>query len=542
MIEPALANLKRLRGDFMQYAPECLKIKTKAGGIRPFIPNRAQIYIHEKLEEQRATLGMVRALILKGRQQGASTYISGRFYHKVSLRNGVGVYILTHEMGATDNLFNMAVRYHDNTPLQPQVGKSNAKELSFPALDSGYQVGTAGVKAGGRSRTIQLFHGSEVAFWPNDTEQFSGVVQGVADEPGTEIILESTANGTTGEFYERWQKAEAGIGEYIAIFVPWFWDEGYRRKPEADFELTNTKQHEDEILTEVEYAEMHGLDDWQMAWRRNKIHSIGYVKFMQEYPATAQEAFQTTGHDSFIKPIDVLRARKNNLEGLGPLVCGADPARFGKDRFSIAWRRGRKVLKLERRGKVETTEGAYWIKGIIDRDKPVKFFIDAGGGGAQIYDVVVSFGETPDGRRYEDVLTLVNFGGEPEEPESTTYDDEGNEIVRPGPKNRRAEMWKRSNDWLKQPGGADIPDEGVLQSDACAPGYKYDLRTQHLVLESKDDMKKRKVRSPDDWDAIALTFASVVYDDAQAPASVERQKKSKALRKAYRGPRGWMNR
>lgn len=541
-MEEALVRLKRLRGDFMQYAPECLKIKTKAGSLVPFVLNKAQLYIHEKLEEQRASLGMVRAMILKGRQQGASTYISGRFYHKVSLRAGLGVYILTHEMGATENLFAMAQRYHDNTPLQPQVGKSNAKELSFPVLDSGYQVGTAGVKAGGRSRTTQLFHGSEVAFWPNAADQFSGVVQSVADEPGTEIILESTANGVTGEFYDKWQDAEAGLSEYIAIFVPWFWDTGYRRKPPKDFALHTTKQHEDEIITEADYAALHGLDDWQMCWRRNKIGTLGYVKFMQEYPATADEAFQTTGHDSFIKPIDVLRARKATLEGLGPLVCGGDPSRYGKDRFSVAFRRGRKVIKVLRKDKLSTTEAAQWIKQIIDTEKPKKFFIDAGGGGANIYDVVISFGETPYGVKYEDIITLVNFGGSPEEPEITTYDDEGNEIVRPGPKNRRAEIWLRSRDWLQQPGGADIPDEGVLQSDACAPGYKYDTRTQHLVLESKEQMRSRGVRSPDDWDAIALTFASVVYDESITPAATAKQEQRSKRKKGRSGRLGWMSR
>jgi len=537
-----LERIARLRGDFTQFAPECLKIKTKAGTTRPLILNKAQEYIHQRLEEQRERTGKVRAMILKGRQQGASTYISGRFYHRVSLFRGIGVYILTHEMSATENLFSMAQRYHDNNPLKPTVGKSNAKELSFPRLDGGYQVGTAGVKAGGRSRTIQLFHGSEVAFWPNDTEQFSGVVEGVPDEEGTEIILESTANGIIGEFYERWQKAEAGVGDYIAIFVPWFWDPGYRRRPPEGFTLFNEKQHADETMTEVEYAELHNLDDWQMAWRRNKIHAIGHVKFMQEYPGTADEAFQTTGHDSYIKPIDVLRARKNTLEGVGPLVLGVDPSRFGKDRFVIAWRRGRKVTKLERRDKVETTEAAQWIKGAIDRDKPAKVFIDAGGGGAQIYDIVCSFGETPDGRLYSDIMELVNFGGEPEEPYESVFDDNGTETVIPGPKNRRAEMWKRSNDWLKQPGGADIPDEGSIQSDACAPGYRHDLRTQHLVLESKEQMKARKVRSPDDWDAIALTFASVVYDSSAAPASVERQKSSSAKMQKFRRPNGWMSR
>lgn len=528
---PGLKSLARLREDFIAYAPECLRIKTKGGSIVPFNVNKAQMYIHMRLEEQLASIGKVRALILKGRQQGCSTYVGGRFYHKSSLRYGVSVYILTHEIAATENLFAMAQRYHKENPLQPKLGKSNAKEMAFAKLDGGYKVGTAGVRAGGRSSTIQLFHGSEVAFWPNDTDQFSGVVQGVPDEPGTEIILESTANGVTGEFYERWQQAEKGDGEYIAIFVPWFWDPGYKKRPPEGFQMYTEKQSEADTMSEVEYARLHDLDAYQMYWRRMKIAELGAIKFMQEYPATADEAFQSTGHDSFIKPIDVLRARKANLVGVGPLVVGVDPSRYGNDRFSIAWRQGRKVNKVERKNKVETTEAAFWIKRIIDEDNPAAVFIDAGGGGAQIYDLVVSFGE-----RYAAAMTLVNFGGEPEEPYEV-IEETGEE--RPGPKNRRAEMWKRSNDWLKQEGGADIPDEGGLQSDATAPKYRYDIVTQHLVLESKEQMRARKVRSPDDWDAIALTFASMVYDDATHAPSDDSRKRSTARKT---GRRGWMAR
>lgn len=529
----AIDQLARLRGDFKAYAPECLKIKTKAGHLKPFVLNKAQEYIHERLEQQLEETGMVRALILKGRQQGASTYIGGRFYWKSSLRYGISVYILTHEIKATENLFAMAERYHDNSPLKPKVGKSNAKELQFKALDGGYKVGTAGVKAGGRSGTNQLFHGSEVTFWPNDTDQFSGVVQNVPNEPGTEIILESTANGVTGEFYTRWQQAEAGNGDYIAIFVPWFWDDGYRRKPPADFRLREYKESELETVTEAEYAELHGLDDYQMYWRRMKIYELGVVKFMQEYPATADEAFQTSGHDSFIKPIDVLRARKADLTGVGPLIVGIDPSRYGDDKFVLAWRRGRKVPKTEAREKVETTEAAFWIKRVIDEDEPAMCFIDAGGGGAQIYDLVVSFGE-----KYESKITLINFGEAPEEPYETLESGE----VRPGPKNRRAEMWQRSNDWLKQPGGADIPDEGVLQSDATAPKYRYDIRTQHLVLESKEQMRSRGQRSPDYWDAIALTFASAVYDDANGQVGEAAKAKLRKAQGRFRGRLGWMGR
>jgi hypothetical protein len=96
----------------------------------------------------------------------------------------------------------------------------------------------------------------------------------------------------------------------------------------------------------------------------------------------------------------------------------------------------------------------------------------------------------------------INFGGTTREPVKFLPDG----TKQPGPKNRRAEMWESSRDWLCQEGGADIPDADSLQADACAPGYHYDV-DQRLLLESKEHMRARGIRSPDEWDAIALTFA-----------------------------------
>jgi hypothetical protein len=39
----------RLRDDFGYYAPRCLKIRTKAGAVKPFQLNAAQLYLHKKL-------------------------------------------------------------------------------------------------------------------------------------------------------------------------------------------------------------------------------------------------------------------------------------------------------------------------------------------------------------------------------------------------------------------------------------------------------------------------------------------------------------
>lgn len=485
---------QKLKDDFTYFAPRCLKVRSKSGKIQPLNLNRAQHHIHERLESQLESQGFVRVLILKGRQQGASTYIGGRFYHKVTHRTGCQCFILTHEQEATNNLFGMVERYHsNNNPLvKPSTGASNAKELYFDRLDSGYSVGTAGSKAVGRSKTVQLFHGSEVAFWPNAASHFAGVVQAIPDLPDTEIILESTANGVGGEFHERWQMAEAGVGDYIAVFVPWFWQEEYSRPAPQDMDID-----EDERA----YMEAHGLTMDQMFWRRNKIAELkDPLLFKQEYPATAQEAFQTTGHDSFIKPESVLKARKTSIEGVGPLVIGIDPKREGKDRFSFAWRRGRKVEKIESDASpIDNVTAAGRIKAIIDKDKPARCFIDAGGGGG-IYDILVSWG-------YGDIMRIVNFGSAPIMP--PRLDEHGRQMA--GPANRRAEMWWMSRDWLEAEGGADIPDNEGIQADACAPGYRYDT-SQRLLLESKEQMAARGIRSPDEWDAVALTFAEPVHE------------------------------
>jgi hypothetical protein len=147
-----------------------------------------------------------------------------------------------------------------------------------------------------------------------------------------------------------------------------------------------------------------------MAWRRNKIAELkDAALFKQEYPATAAEAFQMSGHDSYIKPALVAEARKAECDPSGPLVIGLDPSRFGDDGSAMARRRGRKVLKVERKFKKDTMEVAGWAKQVIDTEKPARMFIDVGGLGAGVYDRLKEMG-------YEKVIRAVNFGAAPLEP------------------------------------------------------------------------------------------------------------------------------
>lgn len=490
----ALARLQTLRSNRAQFAAECLDIRTKDGRFEKLVFNRAQLEVDRLLDQQREEKGWVRALILKGRQQGISTYIAARFYHSTSLNRGRNTYILTHEQPATDTLFGMVDRYHKNNPLAPNVGTSNAKELEFDRLDSSYAVATAGQKAGGRSKALFHFHGSEVAFWANAGDHFSASVQGVPLVKDTEVILESTSAGAGGEFYERCQDAEQGVGDYQLIFLPWWYSSEYARDVEPGFILS--KEELDGEISEQEYQDIYKLSGRQMAWRRGKIQELrDPLLFRREYPATVHDAWTAPpGHEPYIGSLLVLRARKRSMgPTYGPLILGVDPASGGGDRFAIAARRGNKVEWVKYRNKLNHEEAVAWVAAMIDEHKPARVNIDAGNIGANIVTSLKN--KSP---AYANIVRGVNFGGTSEW-----------RLARPkvpGPYNRRAEMYKRFLEWLELPEGVSLPDESALQSDICAP--KQVPRIDNFFqLESKVDMKKRGIRSGDLADAVVLTFA-----------------------------------
>lgn len=489
-----LERLAKLRGSLELYGEDCLRVLDKRGKLVPFRMNASQRFLHAALEKQRAEKGYVRALILKGRRQGCSTYVAARFYQRVTMNKGRSAYILSHEQASSDALFDIVSRFQTNNPIAPHIGTSNIKELVFDKLDSGYAVATAGQKAGGRGRAIMLFHGSEASRWPNARDHFSSSIQAVPLVVGTEILLETTSAGPSGEFYKKYQEAEAGHGDYIAVFLGWHIEEDNVREPGPDFELS--KEEVDNYMSEVEMAEMFGLSNAQMAFRRSKIQELGSLElFMQEYPTTAAEAWtDATGIESLIPPILIQRARKAKRDESGPLIFGVDPAGGGGDRFAVAARRGICVPWVQHRNKIDTLEGTAWVRSLIDEHNPARVNIDAGSIGAAIITNLKSLGP-----KYFEVVRAVNFGG--------TSQAKIAKPKAPGPRLRRDEMWVRMKEWLELEEGVSIPDDDALASDMAGPRLKPQL-TNDTKLEGKAEMKTRGVRSPDLGDAVALTFAS----------------------------------
>ena len=285
-------KLKRYEESFNDFAEEQIQIITKDAtqGFVPFRFNRAQEIITEKLEEQRKKTGRVRAIILKARQQGISTYCAGRVFWKSYFSPHARSVVMAHDSATSDALFNMSKNLIKNMQgeLSPEEHRSNAKEIiikspSFKDKDAvaSYRLYTAGSPEAGRGTTPTIAHLSEVAFWQHDEKILAGLFQGISQAAGTEVILESTANGAQGEFYRLWKGAVAGENEYLPIFLPWFLTPEYKREAPDNMELT---------IEEETLQEKYSLSLDQLYWRRLKIAEGGELKFKQEYPSSADEA------------------------------------------------------------------------------------------------------------------------------------------------------------------------------------------------------------------------------------------------------------
>jgi len=253
---------------------------------------------------------------------------------------------------------------------------------------------------------------------------------------------------------------------------------------------------------ERELADLHRLKPGQIAWRRYKIESefLGDTsRFQAEYPCTADEAFQAEHRDTFVQPADVQAARRHVFSEpvSGPLVLGVDPARFGDDRTAICWRKGREVQRIAARQGLDTMQVAGLVVQIMRTDNPVRVFIDVIGLGAGVVDRLRELG-------YGDRVVAVNWAERAEEPDKY--------------RNRRAEGWARMREWLRDR-PVRIPDHDALAQDLLQPGYRYDSAGR-ILLESKDDIRKRGAPSPDLADSVALTFSEMVANDlvAERPA------------------------
>jgi hypothetical protein len=204
--------------------------------------------------------------------------------------------------------------------------------------------------------------------------------------------------------------------------------------------------------------------------------------------------------DSQLIPAGLVeKARKRKVEPnpKEEVIMGVDVARFGDDETVIAIRRGRNAYHEPWLvfSKLDTMQTAARVAREFDRIKPHALFVDETGVGAGVVDRLRQLGYP---------VMPVNFGSKPDD------------LTDAKVANKRAEMWVRMKEWLQ--GEVGIPDDPKLEADLTSVEYKFDANNA-ILLERKEDMKKRGLASPDRGDALALTFAYPVrfdtYEDAE---------------------------
>ena len=170
----------------------------------------------------------------------------------------------------------------------------------------------------------------------------------------------------------------------------------------------------------------------------------------------------------------------------GSVIWGVDVARFGSDCSALCKRKGNAITEPIRLWRnLDTMQLTGAIKAEYDStdEKPVEIFVDSIGLGAGVVDRLRELGLPAYG---------INVAESP---------SMGTQYL-----NLRSELWYKAKNWLE---GRDvrIPRDPGLRSELVTVRYSYSSNGR-VKIESKRDLKKRGVASPDSADAFVLTFAS----------------------------------
>jgi phage terminase large subunit len=221
-------------------------------------------------------------------------------------------------------------------------------------------------------------------------------------------------------------------------------------------------------------------------WAQQQIDKYGWdspyvlINVRGEFPPSASNALLGIEEVEQASKREVpLSAYKDEVK-----ILGVDVARFGDDKSVIAMRQGRACFRMKEFRNIDTMELAGQVSLVIEKHDPDAVFIDQTGIGAGTTDRLRQLG-----------YRVIGIDSAQKAIEATRFH------------NRRAEMWWKMAEWVKA--GGCIPDDAELIGELPGPTYKFDSGNR-LLLESKEDMKKRGLPSPNKGDALALTFSQPV--------------------------------
>lgn len=243
--------------------------------------------------------------------------------------------------------------------------------------------------------------------------------------------------------------------------------------------------HRDANFWETRYVDsrtVEGVDGTvyqRIADKYGEDHDVTRIEVKGQFPRTGSNQF--IGRDT----VEDAVTREVEEDSGAPLLMGVDVARFGDDESVIRFRQGRDAKSLppkEFKG-LDTMQLSTEVADLIDTYKPHAVFVDGGGVGGGVVDRLKQLG-----------YRVIEVQSGEKAADSDKY------------LNKRAEMWGEMKEWLTY---GVIDNHSRLIEDLTGPEYDIHMRGQ-IKLETKANMKKRGLSSPDHGDALGLTFAEPV--------------------------------
>jgi hypothetical protein len=331
--------LQQYKNDYRHYFRKCLKIRDKQGNIIKFATNPSQDKLIKIVEDWKVkypdtkTRPTLYIIILKARQIGFSTTTEGIFFHDLNFSRNMVAMVVSYDEDSAANINDMSDRFYQYLPQiikplsRPYRGKGllfenpkfdpskPATKANHPGLQNKFLIETARNVNAGSSYTIMRLHVSELAKWPNPKETMTSLLQAVPGY-GAIVIVESTAFGMGGYFYDLWMAAKRGENNYTPLFVPWWEHKEYAKPFASEYECQELERTLDG--TEKHLLATYGLSLEQLNWRRDTIKNKcngDPELFKQEYPSNDIEAFLTSGRPVFDQK--KLIARLEQVKGKG---------------------------------------------------------------------------------------------------------------------------------------------------------------------------------------------------------------------------------
>lgn len=233
---------------------------------------------------------------------------------------------------------------------------------------------------------------------------------------------------------------------------------------------------------------------------------LEYGEDSARYKARVLGEFAYDLGDTLIKPEDIAVALDVNIipDADEKVILGVDVARFGKDASVIYENKGGVLRFVDANfDPARVTETANWVHRYAVDLNATEVRIDALGIGGGVVDSLMSFTPPP-------TYTIISMNSNGTTPDRKQWH------------NARAYWWDEFRRNLRLAAiDIDSDDESCerLQDELMSVEYKFSKSTGGLLIESKEDLKKRGIKSPDYADAAVMACAdmSELFSDNPKP-------------------------